>query len=261
MDDGELKEVGIYRYSHPKESLSSSGYSADDEDIDPADSPFPHYYSADELLDEAQHDSVGDVIRALQSADGVHSVHDDEDEAEAAQLHRLAAFAVNAHGQPEHYDLVTPDLDLPEPRACDRCERTSYPVVEVPYLLPLEGEDVEEDRYHLDADEWRNVIDTGWVALTDTLAEAWGKRAMLAALKDRREQAQAILSTRAQSVWVSLASSYGAGNCRQGTAAFLRTHGIDTGAIGAIRADALLEMEPNNPFVRNACQLAALGIH
>lgn len=234
---GEMKEVEIYRYSHPKEDLSEDW---DGNPISPADSPFPSYFLNEDGVDK--YDSVDEMVRALKAADDTHSVHRDEEDAETASLHVLADLATHAHGTPAHYDLYQPED-------------------ETPFLLPLDGEDVEEDRYHLDADEWRNVIETGWVALTQTLADAWGKRAMLAALKDERDSADAILASLPHTVWVSLASSYGAGNCRQGTSSFLRSHGIDPAIVGALRADALLELEPDNTFARKACQLAALGIH
>jgi hypothetical protein len=237
-EDGELEEVEIYRFSHPKEALDDWN---GDTIHTPEESPFPHYYS-DKSGDE-QYDSWQDMIEALKDRENVLSVHEDESEAETAQLRLLADLAVDKYGEPSVFDLYIPeDQD------------------EAPYLIPQGGEDVEDDRYHLDADQWRNVIECGWVAIASDLEDAWGKRAALAALKERRDQAKAILATRPHTVWVSLASSYAAGNCRQGTDAFLREHGIDREKVGAIRADALLEMDPTNPFLQKACELAALGV-
>jgi hypothetical protein len=238
-EDGKLDEIEIYRFSHPKEALRDENGNIT---YLPEESPFPHYYS--DKSGEQQYDSWRDMIKALKDGENVLSVHEDESEAETAQLRLLADLAVDKHGEPSIFDLYVP-------KAKDQA----------PYLIPQGGEDVEEDRYHLDADQWRNVIDHGWVAIASDLEDAWGKRAALAALKERRDQAKAILATRPQTVWVSLASSYAAGNCRQGTAAFLREHGIDPEKVGAIRADALLEMEPTNPFIQKACELAALGVH
>jgi hypothetical protein len=237
-EDGELEEVEIYRFSHPKEALRDENGNIT---YFPEESPFPHYYS-DKSGDE-QYDSWKDMIEALEDGENVCGVFEDESEAEVAQLRLLAEMAVGAHGEPSVFDLYVPeDQD------------------EAPYLIPQGGEDVEDDRYHLDAEQWRRVIEHGWVAIAGDVEDAWGKRAALAALKERRDQAKAILATRPHTVWVSLASSYAAGNCRQGTDAFLRKHGIDPEKVGAIRADALLEMDPTNPFLQKACELAALGV-
>jgi hypothetical protein len=167
---------------------------------------------------------------------------DDELLAEKAQLSILAKLAVEKHGEPEHFGL------------------REY-VDDVPYLIPLNSNGSEEDRYHPDATQWRNIIDAGWIAILSDLEDAWGKRAVFLALKKRRQEAQSILATRPHTVWVSLLSSYAAGNCRYGTKEFLRKHGIDPEKVGAMRADVLLSMDPNNIFLKKACELAALGVH
>jgi hypothetical protein len=238
-EDGKLDEIDIYRFSHPKEALD---YANGDTIYTPEESPFPHYYS--DMSRNEQYDSLRDMVKALKDGENVLSVHEDESEAETTQLRLLADLAVDKHGEPTTFELYVP-------KAKDQA----------PYLIPQGGEDVEEDRYHLAADQWHRVIEHGWIAIASDLEDACGKRAALAALKERRDQAKAILATRPQTVWVSLASSYAAGNCRQGTAAFLREHGIDPEKVGAIRADALLEMDPTNPFLQKTCELAALGVH
>jgi hypothetical protein len=83
-EDGKLDEIEIYRFSHPKETLRDENGNIT---YLPEQSPFPHYYS-DESGDE-QYDSWQDMIEALKTRENVLSVHEDESEAETAQLRTL----------------------------------------------------------------------------------------------------------------------------------------------------------------------------
>jgi hypothetical protein len=234
-NNGDMKEMGIYRCSHPKEDLFDERIKWSEKD-----SPFPHYYVIAGV--EMEFDSVKQAIAYIQKMDNVHSVYNNEVLAEKVQLSILAKLAVEKHGEPKHFGL------------------REY-VDDVPYLIPLSSNGSEEDRYHPDLTQWRNIIDVGWIAILSDLEDAWGKRAVFLALKRRRKEAQSILAARPHTVWVSLASSYAAGNCRYGTKEFLRKHGIDPEKVGAMRADVLLSMDQNNIFLKKACELAALGVH
>lgn len=229
-----VHEVDIYRYSHPMEYV----------DEDAALNPWPHYYAADIWGDETPElNTVREVVDYLQDMDGVLAVLDDEHEAETYLLRHLAE-EVDPDGLPQGVALRVPrDED------------------EAPYLyLTDRGDEDEEDRYHPTEDDLRALIAGRSGDLLRELTAAFGRRALLSALTEQRALADERLATEAERIWVTVADSLAAGNCRQGTLAFAARHGIDIGAIGAIRADYLLEIAPRDPMARQAARAAALRL-
>jgi hypothetical protein len=146
--------------------------------------------------------------------------------------------------------LIGGDVDPPEGMVVERDAEGIY--------VAMAGDRAE--KYHLDADDQATVCMTGaWGVIYKWLVDAFGRRAMLAALREEQARIDAIIAAR--DPFVSAADSFRAGNCPAGSRAFAQRCGEHLGAsgeVGGARASVILGLR-DDVYTRRACREAARG--
>jgi hypothetical protein len=174
------------------------------------------------------YESRMDVIDDIQSESDTGRIYADESVARAA----LVALCSDTHGEPEMS------------HGCD----------DEGFFLASS----DDERYHPTSDELAEVYRSGWSAIADVVADALGRRAARALLREWQREMDAIISER--DPFVGVDDSVAAGNCRQGTSVFrerIERHlHLQSGCIGAVRASVILSLR-DDAYTRRACRQAA----
>jgi hypothetical protein len=178
------------------------------------------------------HSESGDVYESRADViDDIRSASDTGVYADAsAALAALAAMCIDTHGEPE---------------MSHGCDDEGFYVA------------VDDERYHPTSDELAEVYRSGWSAIADVVADALGRRAALALLREWQREMDAIISER--DPFVGVDDSVSAGNCRQGTSVFrerIERQLQTSGCIGAVRASVILSLR-DDAYTRRACRQAA----
>lgn len=117
------------------------------------------------------------------------------------------------------------------------------------------SEDDEDERYHFSSEDATSLLKNGWSGVLDTLREALGTRATLAALIEERTKLDAIVTE--LDPFVGVEDSLASGNCRAVTDIVTREmREIVGGEVGAVRASLLLAHR-DDQYSRRAVRQAA----
>lgn len=217
--------------SAPFDSLNNAEYDSESE----------AWSAVQECLADAEREH-GPKGEWLTDGESEPTLYDDEDDAKKA----LSAWLVS--------DLTT--YDDPAGMTYSREESGKD---EGQGYLASDGADEDDEVYHLDLAEMLACYATqSFAPVIPAVAAALGMRATMAALREQQEQADAILSERAESIWVRPQDSLATGNCPAGTEDFRaelsRRFG---GEVGGATAACILSTR-RDAYTLRACRSAAL---
>jgi len=230
-----IVEASIDTHRHP-----ASDYREPRRDDRDAEDEFPVAYTVSRMpaIDAEVYTSLDKARDALAKLTDDGELYDDDDAARTA----LAEACAKQLTAPEGMEIAQEDGDPDGP-------------------LALTCPDSAES-YHLGDAEMTACLRAGSFApVMDAVAEAMGRRAVLAAMRERNESVDEWLVS--HPVFVGIPDSLTAGNCPQGTRAFAdivaeQLH-VDSPAIGGIRSDVMLSHR-DDVYTRRAARMAALRV-
>lgn len=118
------------------------------------------------------------------------------------------------------------------------------------------NKEYSREHYHVSLEEFQDC-DRNWkTVFRDIIQPMVRRRAMAEIERLVKTRLQGRLEEVAKYVWVSFADSIKAGNCEFGSRQFIERHGINLNELGAIRGDALLEIE-NSDYTRRIVMMKA----
>lgn len=138
----------------------------------------------------------------------------------------------------------------------DFTEKVTWNRTELHDSIKFTNKENSRDHYHVSSEEFEECGRDWKVVFRDVVQPMVQRRAMQEIDRIIKTKLQGRLKEVAEHVWVTFTDSIKAGNCEFGSRQFVERNHINLNELGAIRGDALLEMEDSD-FTRRIILMKA----
>lgn len=138
----------------------------------------------------------------------------------------------------------------------DFAEKNTWNRTELHGSIKFTNKENSRDHYHVSSEEFEECGRDWKVVFRDVVQPMVQRRAMQEIDRIIKTKLQGRLKEVAEHVWVTFSDSIKAGNCEFGSRQFVERNHINLNELGAIRGDALLEMEDSD-FTRRIILMKA----